>query len=834
MDQQALEPTAYIYEGVWRNLSKGTAGNLTLTLSPKYSVFLTNALALFVAMSGGQLWTIIRFSLHQMRSTSKSDTSSKMHNHQQVVLRNATTDIATARLMLNLAWMSFRSGRDAITTCLTIMVLAALNAAFFMVAGTFSNSLVNAGSAVLSRSPYCGFWNQTYFDIVDYGNNPTNAETFTLSTEYTAKGVSDMQLNLEYARACYMSQPSWYWNSDCDMLPRSRLNWTMRTDAGCPFDNKVCSKDSGTISFDTGFISSHDDLGINAVPSERLRYRRVTECTVLNDTTYTTDFETQTKGAGVQPSLQVAYANYGPSSVMNTDFTYSYSNFKDFYTNYTGEGTTPYQIGSTFAFGYIPEVALQSASTFTPIPELDVDNADVFLLFLGFTGKFTEPIEDPWFSAHQHETHDTSFEILQNLYTPDKPISTLGCTEQHQICTASKCSGLLGFDQVQQDIRNRMRLSPNQNITLDRIVRSMTFASMFSVVQNIAKTSSPVLAINSTATGSFTASLPLPVNQWHLELERWHSVAMATLQRTVVEYGTGQIAPQVTDFVPPRTPSEKWICQNLRINSNAYQSFSLVALIVIVIFGALIILVSLRIEFIVGYFQQRWGRGTRGRDMWDDHDMLGRGRWRRAFDSSVFSRHIFSPHIHVSSPTRHMELGDLQTRFSPMAGHSPTGHSPKRASSQALSTEDEIRTFHGSGSGPSPNQSSPSPPRSTFTADFCFDFGTQEHKESSKEESPVNWEKKSLPEIPMQEKAFVIDRGNEASSPPAYGAQVVANDTSAAAEPAVGSGPGRWAYYSAHKRRYGPRLAAPVHHVPSPRFGGLRGNFDNKREGNWI
>lgn len=220
--------------------------------------------------------------------------------------------------------------------------------------------------------------------------------------------------------------------------------------------------------------------------------------------------------------------------------------------------------------------------------------------------------------------------------------------------------------------------------------------------------------------------------------------------------------------------------------------------------------------------------------MWDDHDMLSRGRWRRTFASSMFSRQIFSPQVHVSSPTRHMELGYLHTRFSPMAGHSPTGRSPRRASSQALSTEDEIRTFHGSGSGRSLNQSSPSPSKSAITADFCFDFGTQQQQEPYMEEKTVDWEKKPLPGVPMQEKAFVIDRGTEAPSPPAYGDQVIAIDSSASTEPAVGSGPGRWAYYSAHKRRYGPRLVVPVHHIPSPRFGGLRGNFDNKREGNWI
>jgi hypothetical protein len=834
--EQALEPTAYIYEGVWRNLSKSTARNLTLTLCPTRAVILTNALALFVAMSGSQLWTIIRFTLHQIRSTSQPQNRSKTHNQQQVVLRNATTDIATARLMFYIAWSSRRNARDAIAACMTILILAGLNAIFFMVAGTFSNSLVNAGTVVLSRSPHCGYWNETYFGIAANGNNPTTAETFALSTEYINKAVNDIQLNVEYARTCYESQSSIYWDSTCNTLPVSRLNWTTSTDAACPFDAKACSRNANTISFDTGLIDSHKHLGINAMSSDRLKYRRLTQCTVLNDTIYTTDLVNQTDNAGRTSPAQRAYANYGPSSLMGTDFTYSYSNFGDFYTNFTGEGTTPYQIGTTFAYGPISDVDNESYSTFTPIPEIAVTNADLLLLFLGYTGKFTEPINDPWFSAHVHENHDSSFDILQNLYTPDKPISTLACTEQHQICTSFECSGLLGYDQVQEDIAARIHINPRQNVTLVRMLRAMTDASLFNIVMNIAKTTTPVVAINQTAVASFTVSLPLPDDQWQLELQRWHAVAMATLQRDIVEYGTGQVAARTKYFVPPQTASESWICQNQRIKSTVYQSFNLISLIVIVIFGTLIILVSLRVEYIVGWWQVQWGRGGRGRQMWDDHDMLGRQRWRRAFDTPVVSRQFFSPHFPVSSPARTMELGYLQTRFSGTGARSMTGHSPKRASSQALSPDDEIRTF-GSSGDKSTKRNSPSTLRSAITADFCFDFGPQRNSPSPPCTGyPVEKavEEKPLPRVPMQEKAFVIDRGAEPYSTPQHSYGNVPAAVSVPTKPAIGSGPGRWAYYSAHKRRYGPRLAAPAPHLLSPNSRSLRGDIESRQEGNWI
>ena len=52
---QALEPSAYIFEGIWTNHSKTGVRGLTLTLTSAHSTLLTNSLALFVTLAGGQL-----------------------------------------------------------------------------------------------------------------------------------------------------------------------------------------------------------------------------------------------------------------------------------------------------------------------------------------------------------------------------------------------------------------------------------------------------------------------------------------------------------------------------------------------------------------------------------------------------------------------------------------------------------------------------------------------------------------------------------------------------------------------------------------------------------
>jgi hypothetical protein len=190
----------------------------------------------------------------------------------------------------------------------------------------------------------------------------------------------------------------------------------------------------------------------------------------------------------------------------------------------------------------------------------------------------------------------------------------------------------LGFDQVQDFISSTMNLTAAQNVTNDRIMRAVTASSMREVVEGLAVGSTPMLAMNSTTSESTTLSLGLPPYQWQLEANYWHSVAMAQLQRTFVEYGTGQIAAQTTYILPPQTAAERWLCENLMIRGTAYQSFSVLALALIAGFGSLVIVVSLNIENLARYIQTRLKRGAAGREMWDDHDMLGRQLWRKAFE----------------------------------------------------------------------------------------------------------------------------------------------------------------------------------------------------------
>lgn len=185
----------------------------------------------------------------------------------------------------------------------------------------------------------------------------------------------------------------------------------------------------------------------------------------------------------------------------------------------------------------------------------------------------------------------------------------------------------------------------------------------------------------------------------------------------------------------------------------------------------------------------------------------------------------------------------------------PSGSSPTRASSKALSPADYARMF------PSPPLgSNSSPARSAVTADFVFDWGPQADAKSDPASSTTKNPEKTLPEVPPGKKEFCIDRGttyaqsvssesvectdepvnkapSEKGEPPAFSHSEAQDHV----HNLPSMGPGRWAYYSAHKRRYGPKLTVPTPHITMatphlamPSRAGLRGRFEDRSQGNWI
>lgn len=639
----SLDPAANIYEGFWTNWSKGRFWGYTWTLCPEQATLLTNSMALFTTIAGIQLWTVVRYIIHHFGAYRPPEMSTPHHNQQQFILRNGGTDLTTGRLMLTLALTGRRSTGARSLRSFIIGILALVYAFLFMIAGVYSNKAISdssstRGSEVLSRSEHCGIWNETYISIVDPGPLFTNEDELELWIQFKAKKAYNVQLSLEYAQECYLSQTATdYMSSTCNTLKTSRLNWDTRA-GSCPFAMELCHRGANTIVLDTRYIDTHEDLGINASPSDRLKYRRVTTCTVLNDTNYVSGWNGTVLRDSVTPVVpDAAHAFYGPSLYKNTNWTYSYSNFASFYDNFTSQVTTPYQLDIEQAMA--PDELGSTFSDFDPIPELAQTKADLVLLFLGFAGTYSGKVDDPWFSAQSARQFETDLEFLDTRYARDRAISTLGCTEQHQFCRNNHtCTDLLGFDQVQNNASFNDALTPHQNATFDRIIRAVAVSRMRDLIENLAVTTNPMLASNGTASGGSGQwiSQPLSSNQWKIELNYWHSIAMSQLQRGVVQWATGQIAPEpqfVKYLFKPTLERDRWFCQNLIIPSMIYQSFRVVPIILIISFGTTFIIASFSIETLAGVVRKCL-RQSAPKHNWDHDDMLRARRLAFGFGGS--------------------------------------------------------------------------------------------------------------------------------------------------------------------------------------------------------
>jgi len=87
---------------------------------------------------------------------------------------------------------------------------------------------------------------------------------------------------------------------------------------------------------------------------------------------------------------------------------------------------------------------------------MNVPNSTVSLVFASFDGYSMVPSDDPWLPSHkdfQLSINDPGFPPRNvTVYTPDKPVNILGCTEQHQFCnpnrpmdSESRCTPLMDW-----------------------------------------------------------------------------------------------------------------------------------------------------------------------------------------------------------------------------------------------------------------------------------------------------------------------------------------------------------------------------------------------------
>jgi hypothetical protein len=140
---------------------------------------------------------------------------------------------------------------------------------------------------------------------------------------------------------------------------------------------------------------------------------------------------------------------------------------------------------------------------------------------------------------------------------------------------------------------------------------------------------------------------PLPNNQWTIEVSSWFATSLASLQRYPVDIASG---PSDVDTLAGGSVTldgdaiEESLCNNQKVHTTGeYQNFSMLGLCIILVVGAIIISLSLTIEWVTSLIQRRLKRGDERRVQWIvDSDLqlqrmlyesAGYGRWNGPLDS---------------------------------------------------------------------------------------------------------------------------------------------------------------------------------------------------------
>lgn len=611
----------------------------TLTLRPQRATILSSALTIFIAIAGTQLWYLCKFALHQSRATTQS--RNLLYHQTQSVLRNTSSDIDAFKQLFRLM-VAWRHHRDVyrFKTVLPLLGWAFVHFVLIVGIGVFSSWLLDAGSDVLSISPWCGNYNNVYYNAIRTTTYQSNLSAVRLSTEFNTYSNARVVLVQQQVDMCGAGK------EQCDGPRPQPINFTsVFAPATCPVADAICHPDAGgSMLFDTGLMSSHRDLGYNSAEDDRIYVRLQAQCAPLKADGYVTGWQTEWNQVS-QRSRQVCDANYGTSEVNDRNATASISKH-----DFTCDETltrTPYVLMPYFAFPGIDGKLF--AASFDPIPELYPTNSDSNLVVWSFQNAYADPVTDPWFSAQQPVTLSNSSCLFRDVqvYTRGHPLTAMVCTQKWQICTSddanasggNSCTDEAGIFQIAADLTStspRVALNQHQKAIKNRVMSAAGRSSFYYVISALAQSSSPPLKVRNMIQ---SATLPrIPPDQWRKEATYWMELLLMYFQGANLDYSTGQFAAS-TDYINVTRPASRqspnpsqdaahWLCQNQTITSRAYRNYNFFALCLLAFICLLIILLGWCIEDITGCFRTRSLRHRKvhqKQNMWrfnSDLDML--------------------------------------------------------------------------------------------------------------------------------------------------------------------------------------------------------------------
>ncbi|KAM0276370.1 hypothetical protein ACHAQH_006818 [Verticillium albo-atrum] len=232
----------------------------------------------------------------------------------------------------------------------------------------------------------------------------------------------------------------------------------------------------------------------------------------------------------------------------------------------------------------------------------------------------------------------------------------IACVDQYQVCNPNNdiCSPLGGSKALSDDAESLdLDLNAVQRATVGRIALVMTANGFHSVI--FTRTQSFLRAQERVA--SLTL-LPLPSNQWEIDMAALFLGTLSFLQHQIVAYPTG---PPVRGNITIQTPwnasssaeesnSDEYgsaleaMCHTQRVRlTQGTLNFSLLGLALLLGITLSIVVASYLVELVVGFIQTKMGRGVQAARRWARDDSLqvmrllfvamGVGEWEEATDN---------------------------------------------------------------------------------------------------------------------------------------------------------------------------------------------------------
>ena len=593
-----------IYTGVWTDWMRGSILGATLTLTARDASLLLAFIAAFVTVVAARLWLILSFILHQ--SFSSGGQHDGLHYQRQHILRNSTSPASAIWLFLQQAWYWRGIARRTNLRTLPWVLFGVFYIMAFAVLAIFSSQISDSASEyrLVARQDDCGL-----FIPAD-------------RSELQRKETFDNYRAAVYSQQCYHDS-AFTTEGTCNALPQASLAW-FNASVPCPFNDRICLGLSA-FKMETGWIDSFSDLGINEPSRNRITYKRETICSPLVTQPGFAEFVSgdEAEELGWDDDILLRFY-YGPIQGPGLDQNHTHS--------YNTYGQNMLNTYTTWPFYSLAGDVETELSTWRPIPELALEDRDISILLIAPNSVIhLEQNNDPVFRANVTRTIDGI-----ERYLPDRYVSPIACADAHKICNpnSGSCTPWQGSTQVLQSARkadvglNKVQMAIAERLGID-LTSSTFYHAMWTRTQSFLRAHELVSGLT---------QLPLPDNQWEIEMASLFAVVLSRLQYQILEYATGPESPAQVNVekvwdsdsdsngpIPDRdaTAAHEQMCrkQRVKIAGNTL-NFSVLGLSLLVGFGVVIIFASFTIQPLAGWFQTRYGRGAQRHQRWILDDSL--------------------------------------------------------------------------------------------------------------------------------------------------------------------------------------------------------------------